>query len=382
MPGEARERRMTKHTQGSVTARTAMRCLAVALLAIVLPAGVRQAAADASLPAFAPTRVLARDATVLTRGSYNYAPAVIRDGESYHLYWCAGVAGDYVLHAEASDLKGPWHGEGRTGFDRAMAPSGSADKFDGTHACDPNVVKIGGRYYLYYGGLPKPDSGLTAVGVAVGDDPVHFTRLDGGRPIVIAAKTNPNWEKSKLTYGAGQPAAVYVAPYVYLAFSDSTGAGANPINGAGQFVLRSKDPSFATGIQEYTGRGWENRAFGQHTAEHSILDSFGIDWAYDAATDTLVTVTDRSAGQATVLALDPRTFRTLATGAVPLDWREGPGLLAQADKSMAPRPECGSMDVAVFAAAGASAADPFSWHGLQYSQEDVAMGGLCARKAR
>ena len=261
-------------------------------------------------------------------------------------------------------------------------PSGSPDKFDGQHACDPNVLKVAGKFYLYYGGLPHPNSGLTAIGVAVSDDAVHFARLNDGNPIVTAAKTNPAWETSKLTYGAGQPAAVYLAPYVYLSFSDSTGAGANPINGAGQFVLRSKDPSFAGGVQEYTGRGWADRPFGRHTAEHSILESFGIDWAYDAATDTLVSATDRTAGETTLLALEPRTFRTLATGSMPIDWREGPGLVAQADKTMAARPLCGTMDIAVFAAAGASAADPFSWHSLQYSEEDVAMGGLCARKAK
>ena len=330
----------------------------------------------------APAKAIAQGVTVLTRDSYNYAPAVIRDGASYHLYWCAGVAGDYVLHAEAGSLKGPWHGGGKTGFDQAMAPSGSPDRFDGQHACDPNVLKVGSTFYLYYGGLPHPNSGLTAIGVAAGEDAVHFARLNGGKAIVTAARTNPDWEKSKLTYGAGQPAAVYVAPYVYLSFTDSTGAGANRINGAGQFVLRSKDPGFATGVQEFTGRGWADRAFGQHTAEHSILEAFGIDWAYDAATDTLVTVVDRKAGEATVLALDPRSFRTLAIGSVPIDWREGPGLVAQADKSMAARPICGTMDVAVFAAAGASAADPFSWHALQYSEEDVTMGGLCARKAK
>ena len=340
------------------------------------------AAAAGAPPALAPLTTIAHDVTVLTRKSYNYAPAVIRDGALYHLYWCAGVAGDYVLHAEAPDLDGPWHGETKEGYDQAMVPSGSPDRFDGQHACDPNVLKVAGKFYLYYGGLPRPNSGLTAIGVAVSDDAIHFTRLNGGNPIVTAAKTDPDWDKRKLTYGAGQPAAVYIAPYVYLSFTDSTGAGANPINGAGQFVLRSKDPGFATGIQEFTGRGWQDRAFGRHTAEHSILESFGIDWAYDAATDTLVTVTDRIAGEATLLAIEPRSFRTLATGSVPIDWREGPALVAQADKTTAGRKQCGTMDVAVFAAAGASAADPFSWHALQFSEENVAMGGLCARKAR
>lgn len=352
--------------------------LGLALLASVLP-GTIEARAD---PALASLKVTTHDAIVLTRKSYNYAPAVIHDGAFFHLYWCAGVAGDYVLHAEAPDLHGPWHGEGKEGYDQALAPSRAPDRFDGQHACDPNVLKVAGRFYLYYSGLPQPNSGLTAIGVAVSDDAVHFARLNGGAPIVTAAKTNPAWEKSKLTYGAGQPAAVFLAPYVYLSFTDSTGAGANPINGAGQFVLRSKDPGFADGVQEYTDHGWKDRSFGKHTAEHSILEAFGIDWAYDADTNTLLTVADRVAGEATLLALDPRSFRTLATGSLPIDWREGPALVAQSDKSMAARKECGAMDVAVFAAAGPSAADPFSWHSLQFSEENVAMGWLCTRKAK
>ena len=324
-----------------------------------------------------PGAVFEHDAPVLTRQSYNYAPAVIRVGEFYHLYWCAGVAGDYVLHAQARDLAGPWVGAGWRGFDQAMAPSGSPATFDGAHACDPNVIRVGARFYLYYGGLAQPNAGLTAIGVAAGDDAVHFTRLNGGVPIVVAAKTNPDWERSKLTYGAGQPAAIFLAPYVYLAFSDSTGAGANHINGAGQFVIRSKDPSFATGVQEFTGRGWQDRPAGQHTAEHSILESFGIDWAYDAASDTILAATDRTAGETTLLALDPRSFRTLASGSVPLDWREGPALLAEADKTMPPRPVCGTMEVAVFAASGGAAPD--SWHTLHVSRETLAMGDLCVR---
>lgn len=359
--------------------RLAMIAAAVRLgLAASLCTPAPVAAADAVL---APLKSMAHDVIALTRESYNYAPAVIRDGSTYHLYWCAGVAGDYVLHAQASKLEGPWHGAAGGAFDQAVVPSGSPDRFDGAHACDPNVLKVGDKFFLYYGGLPRPDSGLTAIGVAVSDDAVHFTRLNGGKPIVTAAKTNPRWDATKLTYGAGQPAAVFVAPYVYLSFTDSTGSGANPINGAGQFVLRSTDPSFAAGVQEFTGRGWAERAFARHTAELSILESFGIDWAYDAPTDTLVTVTDRAAGEATLLALDPRQFRTLATGKVPIDWREGPALVAMADKSMAARSSCGTMDVAVFAAAGASAADPFGWHSLQFSQAAVSMGGLCPRKA-
>ena len=47
-----------------------------------------------------------RDRLVLHRGSYNYGPAIIHDGAIYHLYWCGGVAGDYILHSTAPDPVG------------------------------------------------------------------------------------------------------------------------------------------------------------------------------------------------------------------------------------------------------------------------------------
>lgn len=346
----------------------------LALIAAGLAPLAAPGRADQALPH---VRTIAQDVTVLTRQSYNYAPAVIHDGDRYHLYWCAGVAGDYVLHAEAQDLKGPWHGHDGKDFDTALAPSDKPGTFDEQHACDPNVLKVGAKYYLYYGGLSKAKDALTAVGVAVGDDPVHFARLNDGKPIVTAARTSTTWAARKLTYGAGQPASTFVAPYVYLSVTDSTGSGGNSINGAGQYVLRSADPSFATGVQEFTGSGWRDRAFGQHTAEHSILEAFGIDWAFDAATKAMVVVADKTAGQASIIALDPASFATRATGSVPLQWREGPALVAEADKHLAPRKTCAALDLAVFSAAGGTPADPFSWHALQFSEEELAATALC-----
>lgn len=349
------------------------------LAPLAAPGFLDRARADQSL---AHVRTLAHDVTVLTRQSYNYAPAAIHDGELYHLYWCAGVAGDYVLHAEARDLHGPWHGHDGRNFDTALAPSDKPGTFDEQHACDPNVLKVGAKYYLYYGGLSKAKDALTAVGVAIGDDPVHFKRLNDGQPIVSAARTSPTWEARKLTYGAGQPAATFIAPYVYLSVTDSTGSGGNAINGAGQYVLRSTDPSFATGVQEFTGKGWLDRLYGHHTAEHSILEAFGIDWAFDAATGDVMVVADKLQGQSTIYALDPTTFATLGTGSVPLEWREGPALVAEADKSLARRKDCAAMDVAVFSAAGGAFADPFSWHVLQFSEEVLDAGPLCRPRSR
>jgi len=302
------------------------------------------------------------DQLILKRQSYDYAPAVIRDGTVYRMYWCAGVAGDFILYAEAGDPSGPWHSsqsEQPNSFDVALRPTGSPDNFDGLHTCDPNVIKVGGRYYMYYGGAAK-DGAMTAIGVATSADGIHFARLNEGKPIVTPALTNPRYAANHLTYGAGQPAALYRAPYFYLSFTDSTGAGANPGNGAGQFLMRSKEPTFQEGAQEWTGAEWANRMPGQHTAAFSYLESFGLDWMYDAPTDQIIVASDRIAGEVTLYLLDSENFTVRASGALPTQWREGPALIAQSDRTTPARSYCGSIDIGVVVAEGPKP-DPWTW---------------------
>lgn len=308
------------------------------------------------------TRQVVLDQTVLERRSYDYAPAVIRDGDIYRLYWCGGVAGDFILYAEASNVRGPWHssrsGESNS-FDVALRPTGSATDFDGLHTCDPSVIKVGSDFYLYYGGSPA-DGALTAIGAAMSSDGIHFTRLNGGRPIITAARTNPEYERNHLTYGAGQPAVLYRDSYFYLSFTDSTGAGANPGNGAGQFLLRSRDPTFQSDVQEWTGSGWAKRAPGEHTAAYSFLESFGIDWMFDVPTHQIIVASDRVAGEVTLFLLDPDNFAIRGTGALPGHWREQPALVAQSDRDTFPRPACDALEIGVVVAEGPQP-DPWTW---------------------
>jgi len=323
------------------------------------------------------------DQVVFRRASYNYAPAVIQDGNTFHMYWCGQIErGDSSLHAEASALSGPWHAasdQTADTYDVALGPTKLPADFDGLHVCDPNVVKVGARFFLYYGGAAADDA-LTAIGVAESSDGVHFVRLNAGRPIVTAARTNPTFAERHLTYGAGQPAAVYVAPYVYLAFTDSTGSGANPGNGAGQFALRSRDPSFGTGIEELETSGWVPRATGQHLAAHSFLESFGMDWIYDPPTGTLIAASNRAAGHVSLSLLEPATLRLVASADLAMDWREGPSLVAQSDKSTLPRETCPRLLLDVFSAEGSSSS-PWSWHSIARSEGEYAIEHLCSATA-
>ena len=324
-----------------------------------------------------PVRQYVTDRPVLRRAPYNYAPAVIHDGALFHLYWCGGMGGDTILHLQAPALDGPWRAASFwRAADVALRPAGDGRSFDALHACDPNVIKIGDAFYLYYTG-ERADGALSAIGVARSADAVSFERLNGGRPIVVPARTNERFAAQHLTYGAGQPAVTRIAPYTYLSFTDSTGAGAAG-NGAGQFMLRATDPSFAAGVEELTAAGWEPRPAGEHAARHSYLESFGLDLAYDEPTGLVLAVTDRVRGRATLVLLEPQSFTPVGTAELDLAWREGPGLAAvAADKATEPRPDCAVLDLHVFAAAGASD-DPATWNAIATSAAAVTVRPYCS----
>lgn len=313
------------------------------------------------------------NANLIRRVAYNYAPALIHDGALYHLYWCAGMDGDTILHLEAPTLAGPWRPHANwVRVDVALRPTGSAADFDGLHTCDPNVIKVGGAFYLYYTGEAAAGA-LGAIGVATSPDAVHFERLNGGLPIVVSAKSNLSYSADSLTYGAGQPAAAPVGRYIYLSFTDSTGAG-----GDGQYALRSTDPAFAKDVEELTGEGWRPRSPGRRDGSYSWLDSYGLDLMYDRPSATLLAATDRVAEHTTIIAIDPATMKPLAEGELALAWREGPSFVTESDKTSPPRSSCADVPVAVAAAAGASD-DPRSWTALGYSSGELSLANVCGR---
>jgi hypothetical protein len=302
------------------------------------------------------------DQIILTRPSYDYAPSVIYDGSVYRLYWCAGVAGDFILHAQSKDLGGPWHSSISSqpnSFDVALRPTGSPANFDGLHTCDPNVIKVHDIYYMYYGGS-SADGALTAIGVALSKDGVHFSRLNAGKAIVMPARTNTAYQASSLTYGAGQPAILYRDPFFYLSFTDSTGSGANPGNGAGQFLLRSTDPIFQSGVQERTRTGWVDRLSSEHSAEFSYLESFGIDWMFDTQTGLIIVASNRLRSRTTLYLIDPDSFTQVTASELSMRWHEGPALIAAADKTALPRSKCDFLQIGVISAEGPSE-DPWTW---------------------
>ncbi|MQA62190.1 MAG: beta-xylosidase [Actinophytocola sp.] len=255
---------------------------------------------------------------------YNYGPSVMIDGDGKRMWWCsqygkAKPAGDDILHGSAKELAGPFTSS--RGRKPAAVFSGSRKGFDGMHTCDPSVIKVKDVYYLYYTGAKGDHQFGNAIGVATSKDGLRWRRANGGEPIVKPSKD----AKRENAYGAGQPAAVFLDGWYYLMFTDTTG-GAAGWNGAGQFLLRSRDPLFGSDVEALGPKGFAEVSSTAAARRSSLADAFSADlmWvevldafavAHQTGTGTTLTFWDRG------FTVNPHPPVTVAG-----PWREGPGL--------------------------------------------------------
>ncbi|WP_137812318.1 beta-xylosidase [Gandjariella thermophila] len=260
---------------------------------------------------------------------YNYAPTVLLDHGRYRMWWCSqlpgvGQPGDDVVYAEAGGPDGPFAAPDGRPADPVFHGEGGG--FDAVHTCDPSVIGVGGMYYLYYTGAAGDRARGNAIGVAVSRDGITWARAAGGQPIVL-----PSEEVAREnTYGAGQPSALYLDGWYYLMFTDTTGRAAG-WNGAGQFVLRARDPVFATDRQVLTGSGFTPASGAKGPRTRSIVDAFSADWMWVDALNAFAVAHETAQG--TTITFWDRDFTrnpyqpVLVGGA----WREGPGLVRRPD---------------------------------------------------
>ncbi|GAA2802666.1 beta-xylosidase [Saccharopolyspora taberi] len=254
---------------------------------------------------------------------YNYGPTVVAEDGRYRAWWCSqlpgvGPAGDDILHASSPDLGAP--------FTADAAPavpvfSGQPGGFDAMHTCDPSVLRVGGRYYLYYTGAAGDHAHGNAIGVASSDDGLAWRRESGGRPVVTSSHqvVRPN------VYGAGQPSAVFLDGWFYLMFTDTTAAGAG-WNGAGQFVLRARDAEFSDRVQALTATGFEPVGRDPVDRARSVVDAFSADWMWVDALDAFA-IAHQTAEGTTITFWDREfTRHPYYPLIIPGAWQEGPGL--------------------------------------------------------
>jgi hypothetical protein len=295
-----------------------------------------------------------RGKVVIVRNSYDYVPSIMLDGK-YRMWWGGGVAGDHILYSESNDLNGPWS-EPCSVFQ----PTGNGINFDGLHTCDPSVIRVGGKYYLYYGGLSSETFGTsTRIGVAESRDGFSWVRLNGGNPIIVP---NGNIDNFPNKYGAGQPSVTFVDGYFYLIYTDSTGKASNRINGAGQYVVRSPDPTFQSGIEELTVNGFKlRRSTTAVTTEYSLIDAFSVDWQFVDLLDSFLVVTHNAANETHLTFFNKSFSQVIHQDSITASpWTEGPGIVCRPDRHAVPsRTHPANVPIDVFRSVGAK--DPNTW---------------------
>ncbi|MBB5804478.1 hypothetical protein F4560_004246 [Saccharothrix ecbatanensis] len=259
---------------------------------------------------------------------YNYGPTVLLESGRHRMWWCSQLgaavpAGDDLLYSESGSAAGPFVAP--NGAPAMPVLSGSVTGFDGVHTCDPSVVKVGGTYFLYYTGAAGDHAHGNAIGVASSTDGLSWTRLAGGAPIV-----SPSYDKTREnTYGAGQPSVLVVDEWFYLMFTDTTGEAAG-WNGAGQFVLRSKDATFASGVQALGPDGFQSVPDTRTKRTRSVVDAFSADWMYVDVLGAFAIAHETDAGTTLTFWNKDFTASPHPVVHIPGQWREGPGLVRTA----------------------------------------------------
>jgi hypothetical protein len=224
------------------------------------------------------------DGIVMARSlSYDYVPSVMFDNGKYRMWWCGGLAGDFIYYSESTSLSSGWT---TSPYPLPQfAPKGNSTDFDGRHTCDPSVIKVGGLYLMYYGGyqVPGKTAGIyTKIGVAQSLDGYSWQRLNGDAPIVSPSLNNPPGP-GVFSYGVGQPSVVFVDGWFYRTYHDSTGAQIGA-----QYVLRSSDATFQTNVYELRQAGWTLITGTPQNSHSPILNAVSVDWTYLDAVDSFV----------------------------------------------------------------------------------------------
>ncbi|HVV13047.1 beta-xylosidase [Amycolatopsis sp.] len=254
---------------------------------------------------------------------YNYGPSAMLDGGKARVWWCSQYPGalppgDDILYGESTSLDGPFTGPGG-GVPPAVL-SGDPGHFDGAHTCDPSVIRVNGIYYLYYTGAAGDHTLGNSIGLATSTDGVTWNRAAG--PVVSPSH---DVHRDNL-YGAGQPSAVYVDGWFYLMFTDTTGRAAG-WNGAGQFVLRAKDPSFTTDVESLGDKGFSSATGTGVPRTKSVADAFSADIEWVDALDAFAIAHETRDGTTISFWNSDFTASPYQPIVLPGAWQEGPGLV-------------------------------------------------------
>jgi hypothetical protein len=205
---------------------------------------------------------------------------------------------------------------------------------------------VGGTYYMYYTGAAGDPAHGNAIGVASSQDGLAWRRENDGKPIVTASGEVHRANQ----YGAGQPSVLYLDGWFYLMFTDTTAAGAG-WNGAGQFVLRARNPEFSAQVQSLTDNGFVP-VDANAGRRRSVVDAFSADWMWVDALGVFAIAHQTTGG--TTITFWNRDFsqRPYLPVVIPGPWQEGPGLVRRADghAPVSTSDPCGTLPIDVYRA--------------------------------
>lgn len=187
--------------------------------------------------------------------AYDYAPSVMLEGDQYKVWWCGTGPqnkGDWIYYSTTKQFDGTWS-VGQTPYTTVFSPTGRRGDMDGDHTCDPDVIKVGSKYYMYYGGLATPDTPnpRTEIAIASSSDGVNWSRLNSGKSII-----GPLLPQNGDAYGAGQPSVVQAGSYYYMIYTTVWRPTLNGAPVGGEFAIRATDPLFRNNVEELRNSGW------------------------------------------------------------------------------------------------------------------------------
>lgn len=107
-----------------------------------------------------------------------WAPHVIEANEVYYMFWCAGSLSDHMTYQiKVSTSLDLYHWEHNS--------SSNPIVIDGYDARDPMVVKIGGKWILYYTATSSPNYGNHVVKCVESEDLINWEIRERFLPILV-----------------------------------------------------------------------------------------------------------------------------------------------------------------------------------------------------
>lgn len=159
---------------------------------------------------------------------YDWGHSIIKEGDTYKMWWVRPAVYDAIFYAESKDLKN-WYNLERV---ICLSPnSANVKKYDNMKGMlgKPSVVKVNGTYYMYFEAPATEDPDITQTVLEWDNQVMLATSPDGkqwnfhvdekGQPTpVIAMPKELMGNFNTKEYGAGQPSVFYKDGLFYLTY--------------------------------------------------------------------------------------------------------------------------------------------------------------------